>query len=91
MKWLLGNLPLLAFVIAIAAALATLLSILPVFGLIARHSTVDTWAATWTLVWVALKLAAIGVAYGIFLRLLALCDDVAALRRAKTGTPSALD
>ena len=31
------------------------------------------------------------IAYGILLRFVALCDDIAAIRRQQTGTPSSLD
>jgi hypothetical protein len=36
-------------------------------------------------------LLGIAIAYGILLRFVALCDDVAAIRRQQTGTPSSLD
>ena len=39
----------------------------------------------------AMYLLGIAIAYGILLRFVALCDDVAAIRRQQTGTPSSLD
>ncbi len=39
----------------------------------------------------AILLVATAVAYGLLVRFLALCDDIAAMRKVQTGTPSSLD
>jgi hypothetical protein len=39
----------------------------------------------------AMYLLGLAIAYGLLLRFLALCDDIAAIRRQQTSTPSSLD
>jgi hypothetical protein len=90
-EWLIRRLPVLGLIVAVAAALVALLSSFVGLAAVATASRVDGWAPVWLLSWAVLKLAVIGLAYGLFLRLLILCDDVAALRRAKTASSSGTD
>jgi hypothetical protein len=84
-NWLIRSLPLLGLIVAATAALVTVLELLVAFATIAAASKMSGWGPMWLLVWACLKLAAIGLAYGLFVRLLTLCDDVATLRRARMG------
>ena len=83
MDWIVRNLSLLAFLLALVAAVGAVLRLRVVFALPELLLS--------ELFVCALTLVGIAVSYGILLRFLALCDDITALRKTQTGTPSSLD
>lgn len=97
MDWLLRNLSLLAFLIVLGmGALAVLVGVPILLRVIPRvfSSSLDGWsiiAGLGGLLYVVILALGVLVAYGLVVRFLALCDDIAAIRRTQTGTRSALD
>ena len=97
MTWLLRNLSLLAFLLVLAFLVLAALSLLPLLGNIPRLVTMEYGA--WPviagtlggLLFVAIWLLSIAVGYGLLVRFLGLCDDIAAIRRTQTGTRASLD
>jgi hypothetical protein len=96
-NWLMRNLTLLAFLLMLGVVAIAGLALVP--ALIAVVRAVGGGASLWQvlvgggagLLFAAMYLLGIAIAYGILLRFVALCDDVAAIRRQQTGTPSSLD
>ncbi len=96
-NWLMRNLTLLAFLLMLGVIAIAGLALVP--ALIAVFRAVGGGANLWQvlvgggagLLFAAMYLLGIAIAYGILLRFVALCDDVAAIRRQQTGTPSSLD
>jgi hypothetical protein len=84
MNGILENLSLLAFVLVLVAAVGAVLRVIS----IALRNPSYLFGE---LVACAIALVAIAVGYGLLLRFLGLCDDIAALRKARTGTASSLD
>lgn len=97
MTWLLRNLSLLAFLLVLAILVLAALTLLPLLGNIPRFLTMEYGA--WPVIasvlggvlFFAIWLLSIAVGYGLVVRFLGLCDDIAAIRRTQTGTPAALD
>ena len=96
-NWLMRNLTLLAFLLILGVVVIAGLALVP--ALVAIFKAMGGGASLWQvlvgggagLLLAAMYLLAIAIAYGILLRFVALCDDVAAIRRQQTGTPSSLD
>ena len=96
-NWLMRNLTLLAFLLILGVVAIAGLALVPALGAIFR--AVGGGASLWQvivgagagLLVAAMYLLGIAIAYGILLRFVALCDDIAAIRRQQTGTPSSLD
>jgi hypothetical protein len=96
-NWLMRNLTLLAFLLILGILLFAVLVLVPVLGGI--YSAVAGGASLWQvlvgggagLLIAVMYLLGILISYGILLRFVALCDDIAAIRRQQTGTPSSLD
>ena len=95
-SWLMRNLSFLAFLlmlVVLAYAALTLVFVLP--GLLntgGRFSFEEIlWVGLPSLLMIGVYVLAIAIVYGLFLRFLALCDDIAAIRRQQTGKPASLD
>jgi hypothetical protein len=96
-NWLMRNLTLLAFLLILGVVAIAGLALVP--ALIAVFRALDGGVNLWQvlvgggagLLFAAMYLLGIAIAYGILLRFVALCDDIAAIRRQQTGTPSSLD
>ena len=88
MDWIVRNTSFLAFFLVLVAVAGELLRLLFVLGSVGSSSP-STFLGE--LMGVALSFVAIAVGYGLLVRFLGLCDDIAALRRAQTGNPSSLD
>ena len=96
-NWLMRNLTLLAFLLILGVVVIAGLALVP--ALVAIFKTMGGAANLWqvlvgggaALLFAAMYFLGIAIAYGILLRFVALCDDVAAIRRQQTGTPSSLD
>jgi hypothetical protein len=97
MTWLLRNLSLLAFLLVLAILVLSALSLLPLLGNISRFATMQYGA--WPIIvsvlggflFFAIWLLSVAVGYGLVVRFLGLCDDMAAIRRTQTGTRASLD
>lgn len=89
MDWVLRNISLLAFALVLATLAGELFKIFFVFGRAARM--LDTTLMIGTVISVVFTVTLIAIGYGVLLRFLQLCDDVAALRDSRTGTPSRLE
>ena len=95
-NWLMRNLSFLAFVLILGILAFAGLTLLPLLGGLPRYiGNANSWQVIVgggaALLMAAMYLLGIAIAYGILLRFLALCDDIAAIRRQQTGTPSSLD
>lgn len=95
-NWLMRNVSLLAFLLILGILAFAALTLLPaLIGLTRYMRGSDPWqmfvGGGATLLIGAMYLLGIAIAYGVLLRFLALCDDIAAIRRKQTGTPSSLD
>lgn len=96
-RWLMRNVSLLAFLLILAILVFAGLSLVPV--LIRIPSYIARADSFWQLfvgglagiLLAAMYVLGLAIAYGLFLRFLALCDDIAAIRRQQTGTLSSLD
>ena len=96
-KWLMRNLTRLAFLLMLGILAFAALLLVPVLGGV--YSAVASGASLWQLllgggaglVLAAMYLLGILISYGVLLRFVALGDDMAAIRRQQTGTPSSLD
>ena len=96
-NWLIRNLTLLAFLLILGVVVIAGLALVP--ALVAVFRAMGTGANLWQvlvgggagLLFAAMYLLGLAIAYGILLRFVALCDDIAAIRRQQTGTPSSLD
>jgi hypothetical protein len=96
-NWLMRNLTLLAFLLILGVLAIAGLALVPALFAVLR--AIDGGTNLWQvlmgggagLLFAAMYLLGIAIAYGILLRFVALCDDVAAIRRQQTGTPSSLD
>ena len=96
-NWLMRNLTLLAFLLILGVVAIAGLALVP--ALIAVFRAIGGGASLWQvlvgggagLLFAAMYLLGIAIAYGILLRFVALCDDIATIRRHQTGTPSSLD
>ena len=96
-NWLMRNLTLLAFLLILGVVAIAGLALVP--ALVAVFRAMDGGASLWQvlvgggagLLFAAMYLLGIAIAYGILLRFVALCDDIAAIRRQQTGTPSSVD
>ena len=96
-NWLTRNLTLLAFLLILGVLAIAGLALVPALFAVLR--ALDGGANLWQvlmgggagLLFAAMYLLGIAIAYGILLRFVALCDDIAAIRRQQTGTPSSLD
>ena len=88
MDWVLRNVSLLAFVLVLATLAGEFFKIFLVFG---RARMLDITLMIGTAISVAFTVTLIAIGYGVLLRFLQLCDDVAALRDSRTGTPSRLE
>lgn len=96
-KWLMRNLSLLAFLLIVGILLLAGLTLLPL--LIRLPSYIGQATSSWQLfvgglaviLIAVMYLLGLALVYGLFLRFLALCDDIAAIRRQQTGTPASLD
>lgn len=84
MNGILENLSLLAFVLTLVAAIGAILRFVAVVLRDSSYLFGELLACAITLVGIA-------VGYGLLLRFLGLCEDIAAIRRARTGAQSALD
>ncbi len=95
MDWLIRNLSLLAFLLIVAVLALGGLTAWPMLRLLPMLLQAPTeqviLGAIASLLVVGLWLLAVLVGYGLLVRFLGLCDDMAAIRRAQTGTRSALD
>ena len=94
--WLMRNLTLLAFLLMLGILGFALLVLVPVLAGV--YSAVASGASLWQVVvgrrrgtLLAVMYFSAFISYGILLRFVALCDDVAAIRRQQTGTPSSLE
>jgi hypothetical protein len=91
------NLTLLAFLLMLGILAFAALILVPVLGGV--YTAVASGASLWQLLvgggagllLAAMYLLGIVISYGILLRFVALCDDIGAIRRHQTGTPSSLD
>jgi uncharacterized membrane protein YjgN (DUF898 family) len=91
------NLTLLAFLLILGVVAIAGLALVP--ALVSIFKAMAGGAELWQvlvgegagLLFAAMYLLGIAIAYGILLRFVALCDDIAAIRRQQTGTPSSLD
>ena len=88
MDWIVRNLSLLAFLLVLVVLAGAVLKVIVILGNAGRLGVTLVAGELFS---VAILLTAVAVAYGLLLRFLALCDDVAAVRKAQTGTPSSLD
>ncbi|NJM91989.1 MAG: hypothetical protein HC861_04500 [Rhodospirillaceae bacterium] len=96
-NWLMRNLTLLAFLLMLGILVFALLVLVPVLGSV--YTAVASGASLWQvlvgggagLLLAVMYLLGILISYGILLRFVALCDDIAAIRRQQTGTPSSLE
>ena len=88
MDWVLRNISLLAFALVLATLAGELFKIFFVFG---RARMLDTTLMIGTVISVVFTVTLIAIGYGVLLRFLQLCDDVAALRDSRTGTPTRLE
>jgi hypothetical protein len=92
--WLMRNVSLLAFLLLLGILIFTGMSLVPLFIGLPRY--ISGAGSSWQLLIgglagilvAAMYLLGLLVAYGILLRFLALCDDIAVIRRQQTGTPS---
>jgi hypothetical protein len=91
--WLMRNVSLLAFLLLLATLIFTGISFVPLLIGLPRY--ISGAASAWPLLIgglvAAMYLLGLLIAYGVLLRFLALCDDIAAIRRQQTSTPSSLD
>ncbi len=95
-NWLMRNLSLLAFLLIMASLVYVGLGLVPMLRVL---STIDSpvsfgqalWVGSAGLLLILMYILAIAIVYGLFLRFLALCDDIAAIRRQQTGKPASLD
>lgn len=85
MGWVLRNISLLAFILVLATLAGELYKIVLVFG---RLRMVDPVLMIGAVISVAFTVTLIAIGYGVLLRFLVLCDDIAAMRNARNGTPS---
>ena len=88
MEWIVRNISFLAFFLILASVVAI---VLPLVGEFRNLGHVDSSLLVGGIISVAISLTGIAIAYGLLLRFLTLCDDVAAIRKARTGTPSSFD
>ena len=96
-KWLMRNLARLALLLILGVLAIVALVLVPVVGSI--YQAVAGGASLWQLLlgggagllMAVMYFLGIVISYGILLRFVALGDDVAAMRRQQTGTPSSLD
>ena len=95
-RWLMRNVSLLAFLLVLGILAFAGLTLLPLLGRLPRYiGDASSWqvfvGGGAALLIAVMYLLGLLIAYGLLLRLLALCDDIAAIRRQQTGTPSSLD
>ncbi len=95
-NWLMRNLSLLAFLLILASLAYAALALVPLLRLLWATSGPFRfgqvlWGGLAGLLVTAAYILAIAVVYGLFLRFLALCDDIAAIRRQQTGEPASLE
>jgi hypothetical protein len=88
MDWVLRNISLLALALVLATLAGELFKIFLVFG---RARMLDATLMIGTVISVAFAVTLIAIGYGVLLRFLQLCDDVAALRDSRNATPSRLE
>jgi hypothetical protein len=95
MDWLIRNLSFLAFLLVVAVLALGGLTAWPMLRLVPMLLQAPTeqvvMGAIASLLIVGLWLLAMFVGYGLLVRFLGLCDDIAAIRRAQTGTWASLD
>jgi hypothetical protein len=94
--WLMRNVSLLAFLLILAILAFAGLLLVPLLGSLPRYIGGANLGQIFVpglagLLIIAMYILGIAIAYGILLRFVALCDDIAAIRRQQTGTPSSLD
>lgn len=95
-RWLMRNVSLLAFLLVLGILAFAGLTLLPLLGRLPRYiGDASSWqvfvGGGAALLIAVMYLLGLLIAYGLLLRFLALCDDIAAIRRQQTGTPSSLD
>ena len=95
-RWLMRNASLLAFLLVLGILAFAGLTLLPLLGRLPRYiGDASSWqvfvGGGAALLIAVMYLLGLLIAYGLLLRFLALCDDIAAIRRQQTGTPSSLD
>ena len=95
-NWLMRNASMLALLLILGLlALAGLMLLSRLGSLLRLIDRASFWeifvGGGATLLIAAMYLLGIALAYALLLRFLALCDDIAAIRRQQTGTPSSLD
>jgi hypothetical protein len=88
MDWIVRNLSLLAFLLVLVVLAGVALKVITVLSNVGR---LGVSLVVGELLSVAILLVMTAVAYGLLVRFLALCDDIAAVRKVQTGTPSSLD
>ncbi|WP_162916625.1 hypothetical protein [Dongia deserti] len=82
------NISLLAFLLVLVVLGGALLSLIAILGSLERLGIALVLGELFGL---AILLIATAVGYALLLRFLALCDDIAVIRKAQTGTPSSFD
>jgi len=95
-NWLVRNLSLLGFLMILAFLAYAGLALVPLLRVFTAMDGPVSFGQLWWGGSVGLLIAvvyilAVAIAYGLFLRFLALCDDIAAIRRHQTGKPASLD
>lgn len=95
-RWIMRNVSLLAFLLILAILAFAGLWLVPLLGDLPRYiADAGSWqlfvGGGAVLLIAVMYLLGIAIAYGILLRFVALGNDIAAIRRQQTGTPSSLD
>jgi len=88
MDWIVRNISFLAFFLVLAAFAGIALRLLAMLSAVGRLGLMPLIGE---LIAAAIGVIAIAVGYGILVRFLGLCDDMAAIRRTQTGTRASLD
>ena len=96
-KWLMRNVTLLAFLLILGILVVAVLVLVPVLAGVYQAMAGGT--SLWQLLlgggagllMAVMYFLGIVISYGLLLRFVALGDDIAAIRRQQTGTPSSLD